>query len=297
MSHNQLSIWIKAARPRAFPLALSCVAMGGFLAAERGMIRWDVLFLAALTTMLLQLVSNLANDLGDAENGADHEHRKGPSRTVQSGLVSKRTMRQAIILTAVASFLCGVALIAVSVQSWRDFLVFLALGIIAILAAIGYTMGKKPYGYLGLGDLSVFIFFGWVGVMGTFYLQSHVIDPLILLPASACSCFAVAVLNVNNIRDIESDLMAGKFTLAARLGQVGARQYHLFLLIAGLACAAIYTWMTGGHWLFLLALPLIVFNAIQTWSRRTAAALDPLVRQMAFTSLIFVVLFGIGIVL
>lgn len=297
MNPSRISIWIKASRPRAFPLALSCVAMGGFLAAERGLLSWNVLLLAALTTVLLQLVSNLANDLGDAQHGADHAEREGPKRMVQSGAISPTTMKRAVVATSILSLASGIALISISVQSLNDALIFLGLGIVAVLAAIGYTMGNKPYGYLGLGDLSVFIFFGWVGVVGTFYLQTHQLDPWVFLPASACSCFAVAVLNVNNIRDIDSDLQAGKFTLAARLGQKGSRIYHLLLLTTGILFAIIYTVVTQGQFLFLLALPLVVFNGFQTYKRDNAEALDPLVRQMAMTSLVFVLLFGVGIVL
>ena len=188
-------------------------------------------------------------------------------------------------------------MIYLGVNTLQDALIFLILGIVAILAAIGYTMGKKPYGYMGLGDLSVFIFFGWVGVVGTYYLQTHILDPLIFLPASACSCFAVAVLNVNNIRDIDSDRKAGKYTFALRLGKLGARYYHIILLIAGMTCAAVYTIVQDGSWLFVLVSPLVVINAIQTFKEQSANALDPLVRQMAFTSLIFVILFGVGIVI
>lgn len=297
MNRKKLNLWLQTSRPRAFPLALSCVAMSGFLAAEKGLLNWQVLLLAMLTTLFLQLLSNLANDLGDTQHGADHEGREGPSRAVQSGLISQQEMKTAIWITAAVAFISGLGLIAISVNSMQDALVFLGLGVVAILAAVGYTMGSKPYGYLGLGDLSVFIFFGWVGVVGTYYLQTHILDPLIFLPASACSFFAVAVLNVNNIRDIKSDLLAGKHTFAARLGQTGARVYHIILLAAGLTSASMYTIITEGSWLFILSLPLVIFNGFQTFNRNSASALDPLVRHMALTSLIFVVLFGVGTLL
>lgn len=297
MSLDKISIWIKASRPRAFPLALSCVAMGGFLAAERGLLDWRILIWASVTTILLQLLSNLANDLGDAQHGADHEKREGPSRAVQSGAISPSTMKIAIVVIAILSLASGIFLISLGVNTMKDAIIFLCLGITAILAAIGYTMGQRPYGYLGLGDLSVFIFFGWIGVVGCFYLQTHILDPLVFLPASACSFFAVAVLNVNNIRDIDSDKLAGKFTLAARLGHYRSRIYHIILLVAGILSAVIYTLISDGQWLFLLALPLVIFNGFQTYNRQTAASLDPLVRQMAMTSLIFVLLFGVGIVI
>ena len=297
MNLNRTKIWIQASRLRAFPLAASCIAMGGFLAAEQNSLNWPVLIMAIVTAVLLQLLSNFANDLGDAQHGADHEEREGPQRTVQKGDIRPEQMKLAVKLVALASFLSGLILIFLGLNTLKDVVIFLALGIVAILAAIGYTMGRRPYGYLGLGDLSVFVFFGWVGVVGTYYLQTHQLDPLIFLPASACSFFAVAVLNVNNIRDIDSDRKAGKFTFALRLGKTGARYYHLALLTGGMLTAAAYTILQDGSWLFVLASPLVAINAIKTFREYDARALDPLVRQMAFTSLIFVILFGVGIII
>lgn len=296
MSLNRLKVWISAARLRAFPLALSCIGMGGFLAAERGMLDWPVLLWAIATTILLQLTSNFANDLGDTQHGADHDHREGPVRAVQSGQITILQMRKAVWICGILSFVSGCYLTYLAVDQWTEVLVFIGLGLLAVVAAVGYTMGRKPYGYLGLGDLSVFIFFGWVGVVGSFYLQTHILDWQIFLPASACSFFAVAVLNINNIRDIDSDRTAGKHTFASRLGKKGARIYHLMLLISGLLCAAVYTLLNQGSWLYLVVLPFVIFNGYQTFQRHTAMELDPLVRQMAFTSLIFVVLFGFSLI-
>lgn len=295
MSQSRLQVWISAARLRAFPLALSCIGMGGFLAAERGMFDPIIVGWAIITTILLQLTSNLANDLGDTQHGADHSDREGPSRAVQQGLISQQQMKTAVIICAVLSLLSGIVLTFLGVHSWQDALLFIGLGILAVLAAIGYTMGKKPYGYLGLGDLSVFIFFGWVGVVGSYYLQTHQLDASIFLPASACSFFAVAVLNINNIRDINSDRLAGKNTFALRLGHRGARIYHIILLLAGLLCAMYYTILNEGSWLYLAALPFVVWNGYQTLRRHRPQEIDPLVRQMAFTSLIFMVLFGLSV--
>ena len=294
--NHKLKIWIGAARLRAFPLALSCIGMGGFLAAERGLFDPIILGWAMITTILLQLTSNLANDLGDTIHGADHDDREGPSRAVQQGLITTTQMRIAVWITAILSFVSGLILTYLGVNSMQDAMIFIGLGLLAVVAAVEYTMGKKPYGYLGLGDLSVFIFFGWVGVVGSFYLQTNVISWDIFLPASACSFFAVAVLNINNIRDIDSDMSAGKNTFALRLGKKGARLYHLMILAAGLICAMIYTIHVGGSWLYMIALPFVVYNGYQTSQKQTAKELDPLVRQMAFTSLIFVVLFGISLI-
>ena len=296
MNRSRLSIWIEAARFRAFPLALSCIGMGGILAAERGMLDIQILGWAVITTILLQLTSNLANDLGDTQHGADHDDRTGPKRAVQQGLISQSSMKIAVIICAILSLVSGVILTLLAVDSTRDVLIFVGLGLLAVLAAIGYTMGRRPYGYLGLGDLSVFIFFGWVGVVGSFYLQTHVLDPLVFLPASACSFFAVAVLNVNNIRDIDCDLYAGKRTLALQLGKMWSRRYHLILLSLGILCAVLYTILVGGSWLYLAVVPFLAYNGHQTYTHYKAQELDPLVRQMAFTSLLFVVLFGFSVI-
>jgi len=296
MNLNRLKIWISAARLRAFPLALSCIGMGGFLAAERGLFNWQILLGAVITTILLQLTSNFANDLGDTQHGADHADREGPSRAVQQGQITIPQMKKAVWITGLLSFISGCLLTYMAVDQWSEAMVFLGLGLLAVLAAIGYTMGNKPYGYLGLGDRSVVIFFGWVGVVGSFYLQTHLLDWQVFLPASACSFFAVAVLNINNIRDIDSDMMAGKHTFALRLGKKGSRIYHLILLLSGLTCASIYTVLNQGTWLYLIVLPFVIFNGYQTFKRHTAMDLDPLVKQMAFTSLIFVVLFGFSLI-
>ena len=180
------------------------------------------------------------------------------------------------------------------------FLAFLALGLAAIWAAVNYTAGKNPYGYAGLGDISVFLFFGLVGVCGTYFLQTRTLPLPVLLPAAALGCFATAVLNVNNIRDINSDVLAGKITIPVRLGPVHARRYHWLLLILGMGCATVFvalTYHSPWQWLFALATPLFAFNAMQIWRRQESMQIDPLLKQMALSTLVFTVLFGVGQVL
>ena len=293
---SRLSIWIEALRLRALPLALSCIFMGSFLAIYAGYFDLITFILTTLTTILLQLLSNLANDLGDTQHGADHDERSGPKRAVQQGLISQKNMKRAVIFLAAASFLCGLSLIFYSLSGFRQWMIFIIIGLISILAAIGYTMGSRPYGYYGLGDLSVFIFFGWVGVMGTFYLQTGFWEWKMLLPSSACSFFAVAVLNINNIRDIESDLKAGKHTFAAHLGRRKAILYHDILLFAGISCAIIYMYLLNGplhFWAFLIIIPFLILNGLEVNKRAKKGNLDVLIKQMSFISLAFVFLFGI----
>lgn len=289
--------WIAAFRLRTLPLALSCILMGSFLAVGHQQFRWPVFLLAVLTTLFLQILSNLANDYGDSEHGADSADRKGPSRAVQSGKISARAMKDAIIVFSFLSLLSGLSLLYVGVESRKDFWIFLGLGLLCIVAAITYTVGKKPYGYAGLGDISVFIFFGWVGVMGSFYLHSHLLDWRILLPASSCGLFATAVLNINNIRDIASDQKAGKLSLPVRIGHKNAVIYHWFLLLTGMICSVLYVLMTFSsviEWLFLLALPLFFINALAISKKKKSEELDPFLKQMALSTLAFVLLFGIG---
>ena len=162
--------WIKAFRLRTLPLAFACVSMGSFLAAAADVFRLGVFILTLLTTLFLQILSNLSNDYGDYIHGADHQGRTGPSRAVSSGEISPDEMKRMIGIFILLSFSCGVSLLLISLEIDIRFLIFLLMGIAAIAAAVYYTMGKKPYGYVGLGDISVFLFFGWVGVIGSYYL-------------------------------------------------------------------------------------------------------------------------------
>ncbi|MCI0750508.1 MAG: 1,4-dihydroxy-2-naphthoate octaprenyltransferase, partial [Flammeovirgaceae bacterium] len=215
--------WLRAFRLRTLPLAISCVGMGAFLAAYHEAFRWDIFFLTVSTTVLLQILSNLANDYGDSVSGIDHAARKGPSRTVQSGVISMKQMKAAIFIFIVLCLMSGTSLLIVSFGfDWQAIAFFFGLGILCIVAAIAYTVGKKPYGYAGLGDISVLIFFGIVGVMGSFYLYTQQILIDLLLPALSCGLFSIGVLNINNIRDIESDRMAGKFSIPVRIGKLRA---------------------------------------------------------------------------
>lgn len=300
MASSNIKPWIHAFRLRTLPLALSSIGMGGFLAAANDAFRVDIFLLCILTTIFLQITSNLANDYGDSIHGADSEHRQGPSRAVQSGLISSSQMRRAVILFVMLCLVSGLSLLFVAFGlNWNAILFFFGLGLLSILAAIGYTVGKKPYGYIGLGDLSVLIFFGLVGVLGSYYLFTKSFSWYELLPALSCGFFSIAVLNINNIRDIDSDRTAGKFSIPVRIGRQKAILYHWFLLLTGISCSIIYTVLTyKSPWqlIFLLTVPLFVKNGIAIGSK-PSTALDPYLKQMAITTLFFVLLFGLGIVI
>lgn len=292
--------WIEAFRLRTLPLALASIGMGSFLAAAVEQFSWLIFSLTALTTIFLQILSNLANDYGDTQNGADSIDREGPKRAVQSGAISSKAMLNAMILFAILSLGSGVSLLYFALQSWTLILIFFGLGILSIIAAVTYTAGSKPYGYAGLGDLSVFLFFGWLGVMGTYFLHTQSFNWLILLPATTCSCFSVAVLNINNIRDIHSDEKAGKITIPVRIGRPKAVKYHFTLLTIGILSAVVFMYLTTNSiwaYLFVLVLPLLIINAKAVATNKAALEIDPYLKQMALTTLLFVIIFGIGLLL
>jgi 1,4-dihydroxy-2-naphthoate polyprenyltransferase len=294
------SVWLKAFRLRTLPLALSCIGMGGFLAAAAGAFRWDIFLLCILTTIFLQILSNLANDYGDSIHGADSVDRKGPSRAVQSGTISATSMRTAVVIFVLLCLISGITLLVVAF-GWNlnAILFFFGLGILCILAAIAYTVGKRPYGYAGLGDISVLIFFGLVGVMGSYYLFTKEVSALEILPAFSCGLFSMAVLNINNIRDIESDKKAGKYSIPVRIGRQKAIVYHWVLLTCGILCSLIYTainFQSEWQFLFLLTIPLFLLNG-KAISSKPSHELDPFLKQMALSTLAFVISFGFGLIL
>ncbi len=290
--------WLVAFRLRTLPLSLASIGMGAFLAASSGAFNPLVFGLCALTTILLQVLSNLANDYGDSIHGADSVERQGPSRAVQSGAISKAAMKNAIIIFVILSLVSGVGLIYIAF-GWLtfNFLLFLGIGALAIVAAITYTAGYRPYGYAGLGDISVLIFFGFVAVMGSAYLYEGSLNRDYLLPAISIGLFSVAVLNVNNIRDIESDRQAGKKSIPVRLGRAAAVRYHWLLLFVGTSTSVIYVLLNFDiytEFLFVLTIPLLLINAFAVKHKTTAAQLDPFLKQMALSTLAFVILFGLG---
>lgn len=291
-------VWLRAFRLRTLPLALACIGMGGFLAAYKSAFNGPVFALCCLTTVLLQILSNLANDLGDSVHGADHVGRQGPLRAVQTGAISQRQMRKAVSVVAVLSLISGLVLLWMAFGSNpKGFFAFLLLGLACIVAALTYTLGRKPYGYAGLGDISVFIFFGWVGVLGSLYLLARNISWPDLLPAAACGFFAVGVLNINNLRDIQSDKQAGKRSIPVRIGKKWAAVYQLALIVGGVGAAVAYMllhWQAVWQLLFLATVPLFAHIGRGVFSRQQSQ-LDPLLRQMALATLLFVVLFGIGL--
>lgn len=289
--------WLEAFRLRTLPLALASIGMGSFLAAAENGFRWSIFALCSLTTIFLQVLSNLANDYGDSIHGADSDDREGPKRAVQSGAISSAAMKSAMYICGALALASGLSLLFVAGLSLKVVLLFVGLGILAIIAAITYTAGSNPYGYIGLGDISVLIFFGILGVMGTFFLHTESINWTLLLPSISCGFFAIAVLNVNNIRDIQSDTKAGKRSIPVRIGREKAVMYHWGLLIGGLLSALAFVLLDYSsvyQFIFLITLPLLIKNGRAVATLTKPKDLDPFLKQMALTTLLFVLTFGIG---
>lgn len=287
--------WLSAFRLRTLPLSLSTIVMGSGIAAVANQHSYIVTALALLTTLLLQILSNLANDYGDSVKGTDNEERLGPKRAVQSGIITQVQMKTAIIWFSTLSLLSGIILIWITFRT--DFLyalLFLGIGIAAVWAAINYTVGKSAYGYRGMGDLFVFLFFGLAGTAGTYFLHTKTFDIEILLPASSIGLLSTGVLNLNNMRDIQNDKASGKNTLVVLMGSKNARLYHVALtLLPFILMSIFYTAFAEfqfSNFLFLAALPIIVIHLKKVFSTTNPRNLDPFLKQLALTSVLFVLL-------
>ncbi|WP_026952922.1 1,4-dihydroxy-2-naphthoate polyprenyltransferase [Algoriphagus mannitolivorans] len=290
--------WLHAVRLRTLPLALASIFAGSFLAAWKNAFRWEILLLASLTTIFLQILSNLSNDYGDTVHGADSAERQGPVRAVQSGLISLSEMKKAMYFLGFLSLISGLLLIYIAVQDLKIFLLFLGLGLAAIWAAITYTSGNNPYGYAGLGDLSVFLFFGLLGVLGTFFLHTLSFDLSTLWIAFSLGAFSTAVLNINNIRDIESDVKAGKKSIPVRIGRNKAVKYNWGLLAFGYLSLIVFALSTDNHLSLLatLAWPIMMKVGFGVQHAKSSAQTDPYLKKMAISTLLWVILFGIGLI-
>jgi len=297
---SQTGAWIESLRPKTLPLALASIVTGVALASWQGHFQWGVALFALITAGLLQILSNLANDYGDAIKGSDTETRIGPNRGMQKGLITQAQMKKALAITVILTIISGITLIALACQKPSDIIGFVILGLLAIIAAITYTVGNRPYGYIGLGDISVLIFFGWLSVAGTYYLLSTQFDAVVMLPATACGLLSAAVLNINNLRDIDNDKSNGKNTLAVRLGPIWGRRYHALLLTGAVLCLAIFTLFyvkSWQGWLFVLAIPLLYRHAMYVLHHPNAIEMRPMLENMVKSALLTNILFSLGILL
>lgn len=297
-----LKAFIKAARLRTLPLSIAGIVLGSLIAAAQATFSWSIFILALGTTIGFQILSNFANDYGDGVKGTDNEDRIGPKRAIQSGQISPSQMLKAIKLTGVITFIIAVILLylAFGETHWTYFFVFLGLGLASIAAAVKYTMGDKPYGYNGFGDVFVFLFFGWLAVVGSNFLFTKTLDWSIFLPATSVGLLSAGVLNLNNLRDRISDKRAGKKTLVVKIGEEFAKYYHYYLLIGAFLCAMSYLMLTETKlqaFLFMLAFIPIFMHLYTVYENKDSRLLDPELKKLALSTFLFALLFGIGQVL
>lgn len=298
--HFNCYAWLISLRLKTLPLSISAILMGNALAYWQQQFNLLIMLFSLITALLLQILSNLANDYGDTIKGSDKPNPTAHTRGIQLGLITLKQLKLALWVNASLCILSGLCLLLLACQNYYELVIFLLLGLLAIVAAITYTVGKKPYGYMGLGDISVLIFFGLVGVMGSYYLQTKSWSPWIFLPAMGCGLLAVAVLNINNLRDIDSDRSNHKQTLAVIMGDKIARFYHLFLLLLAmwlLSLFAYYYLHTIGSGLYLLTLPLFLKHSYAVLQFNTAKNAAPLLLQMVKLALLTNLLYCLGIIL
>lgn len=287
-------------RLRTLPLSLSGVGLGAFLAASYTEVSWAVVLTLCVTAILLQILSNLSNELGDTLHGTDSaDTREGMHYSLMDGTLTIPEMRTLIRWTAVAATVAGVVMIWLAFGSFADIrsIVFICLGAAALWAAMHYTLGENPYGYRGLGDVAVFIFFGLATVFGGYYLcAGKVYSWSVLMPAAVIGFFSVGVLNVNNIRDMKSDA-ATRTTVAIKLGGKRARAYQTLLIVLGWVTMAVYSVVRPEmSWIYVVVLPLFIVHLHGVWTR-DGHALDKMLPLLAMSTLVFALLVGIGLIM
>ncbi len=287
--------YIQAARLRTLPLSVSGIILGSFLAYAYGFFDWKIFVLAMFTTIGFQVLSNFANDYGDGMKGTDNEDRVGPKRALQSGAISPKQMLNAIKITGVITLLLALLLIYVSFgkENFGYSVLFFFLGIASIVAAIKYTMGKNAYGYSSLGDVFVFIFFGLLSVYGSYFLYTKHLDYMVFLPAISIGLLSVGVLNLNNMRDRESDTKSNKNTLVVKIGGASAKKYHYFLLIVAFISAILYV-TEPKQFLFVIAFIPIFIHLRTVYKNKNPKDLDPELKKLALSTFLFAILFGLG---
>ena len=292
---SKFKAYLRSFRLRTLPLSVAGIVLGTMLAASDGAFHAGRFALALLTVLLLQILSNVANELGDTLRGTDSDERQGMVYSLQSGEISIAAMKRLIIWLVALSALSGVALVATSFEALfsREGVVMLVLGALAIVAALGYTLGRHPYGYMGLGDLFVFLFFGLLSTFGGYFLMCWQVDWSVALPASACGLWSVGVLNINNIRDMESD-RKNRVTIPILLGERGAKIYQCVLELLPFVLLTAYCHLRQSPYPYaiLVFLPLYVAHLYGVM-RSSGRELDPRLPQLSLLTIAACVAFGV----
>lgn len=296
---KKVSLWISTMRLRTLPLSISGIILASCLAEYNGYFNWKIFLFAILTTLSLQILSNLANDYGDGVKGTDNNDRIGPKRAIQSGKITPEEMFYAIRINILISIGLALALIfsAFGVKHFLHTISFFILGIASIAAAIKYTIGDNAYGYRGLGDFFVFVFFGLVSVIGCYVLFAKTIDHVVFLPAITIGLLSMGVLNLNNMRDIVSDKKSNKITLAVKLGQKKAKAYHISLIVLAIVLSALFGilyYTSPYNLIFVVAYIPLLLHIKRVIETSNFELLDPELKKLALTTVLLAILMGIG---
>ncbi|WP_422861211.1 1,4-dihydroxy-2-naphthoate octaprenyltransferase [Flagellimonas sp. W118] len=295
-----IKAWVQAARLRTLPLSLSGILVGTSLAIIEGFFNSSIFVLALLTTVALQITSNFANDYGDGVKGTDADDRIGPARALQSGLLSKSALKKGIIISVIISLLLALLLIYVSfgMENLKLIIVFIVLGILSVWAALRYTMGSNPYGYRGLGDVFVFLFFGLLGVLGSMYLYTRALQWDSILPAITIGFLCVGVLNLNNLRDVVSDEKHGKRTLVVKMGFKNGKWYHFSLIMVAFVALLTFTWVKNiqlQQAFYILAFLPILIHLKKVMSTKEPIKLDGELKKLALSTFLLSALFFMAV--
>ena len=299
---TSIKSWLSAARLRTLPLSISGIITGSSIAYANGYFNFEIFFIALLVTIGFQIISNFANDYGDGVKGTDNSDRIGPERAIQSGAISPKLMIKGIKICGGITFVLAIYLIYISfgLDNLLYSGIFFVLGIASIYAAVKYTVGKNAYGYSGYGDLFVLLFFGIVSVCGSYFLYAHQLPVTVLLPGLSIGLLSVGVLNLNNMRDRESDKKSGKRTLVVKIGDEFAKYYHYYLLISAFLTSLLYANINYNSiysFLFILAFIPIGKNLFTVYNNSDPEELDPELKKLALSTFLFSILFAVGQIL
>jgi 1,4-dihydroxy-2-naphthoate octaprenyltransferase len=293
--------WIQAARLRTLPLSVSGIIVGSFYAMSQAMFNWKIIIFALSTTLGLQILSNFANDYGDGIKGTDNEDRVGPKRAIQSGVITPKAMKRALVITSILTLISAILLIYVAFKdnNLGFSLFYLGLGILAIASAIRYTVGNSAYGYRGYGDLFVFLFFGLVSTLGIYFMFAKEMDWFLLLPATAIGFLSVAVLNLNNMRDEASDRKSNKNTIVVKMGSENAKVYHYFLIISPMVLMLEFSYFKEfnfDQYIFVLAYIPLIKHLVTVYKNKNPKELDPELKKVALSTFALSVLLSLSFI-
>ena len=295
--NSKFKVWLEAARLRTLPLSLSGIIVGNGLAYSSPSFSITILILSLATTIAFQILSNFANDYGDGVKGTDNNDRIGPARVLQQGLLSRKELKKGIQITVASSLILSFTLILIAFDSSELLyvLIFVALAVASVYAAIKYTVGENAYGYRAFGDVFVFVFFGGVSVLGSYFLQNNTFSIELILPATSIGLLSVGVLNLNNMRDLETDKKSNKITIAVLLGASYSKIYHAFLLIGAVFTSVLYSkTLSQPSYLFMIAVLLLMIHLRRVLGYTDPKEFDPELKRLALCTFLFALLFSIG---